>query len=176
MSGYQKQPIPDTLRWTIWERDDFTCHYCGSRKFLSVDHIVPESQGGELSLDNLVTACRPCNSKKGTSSYSRFVSCADVAIYQVVVGRRPLDSVLNIPIQVTELVSMTFANMDSTALTQTDQTRYQELRSSQDAFDQWRRLYGRLMPILIEHPGTTVAEAFDHGWIEPSHGSEAADD
>ena len=60
----RKVHIPSELRWTVWERDNFTCK-CGSRKFLSVDHIIPESQGGTLELDNLRTLCRSCNSKKG---------------------------------------------------------------------------------------------------------------
>src|SRR6185503_9041040 len=47
-----KQNIPAELRWEIWERDDFRCHYCGVRRFLSIDHIVPESQGGTLDPRN----------------------------------------------------------------------------------------------------------------------------
>jgi HNH endonuclease len=63
--GYRKQPIPVSLRWAVWERDEFACRYCGVRKFLSVDHIVPESKGGTLELSNLQTLCRSCNSRKG---------------------------------------------------------------------------------------------------------------
>ncbi|MGG3450229.1 HNH endonuclease [Domibacillus aminovorans] len=61
---YQKKTIPDSIRWHIWNRDDFTCQYCGIKENLSIDHIVPESKGGDLLEQNLVTACRPCNSKK----------------------------------------------------------------------------------------------------------------
>lgn len=60
-----KEPIPDAIKWEIWERDNFTCQYCGERKRLSVDHINPESHGGQLVLNNLVTACRSCNAQKG---------------------------------------------------------------------------------------------------------------
>jgi hypothetical protein len=63
-----KQKIPPELRWYVWERDNFTCHYCGSRRFLSVDHLFPERAGGITHPDNLVTACRSCNSRKGTQS------------------------------------------------------------------------------------------------------------
>lgn len=62
-----KVVIPDDLRWKVWERDDFTCRHCGSRRFLSVDHIHPESKGGTLALDNLQTLCRSCNSRKGAN-------------------------------------------------------------------------------------------------------------
>lgn len=60
-----KEAIPETLRWQVWERDNFTCQRCGSRQRLSVDHIIPESRGGALDLSNLQTLCRSCNSSKG---------------------------------------------------------------------------------------------------------------
>lgn len=63
-ASYKKTPIPNEIRWSIWKRDDFTCQYCGSREDLSVDHVMPESRGGEMVETNLVTACRKCNSKK----------------------------------------------------------------------------------------------------------------
>jgi hypothetical protein len=61
----RKAFIPDRLRWEVWERDNFTCLHCGNRRFLTVDHIIPESRGGTLDLDNLQTLCKPCNSRKG---------------------------------------------------------------------------------------------------------------
>ena len=44
---------------------DKQCDNCGSRELLSVDHLIPTKQGGENSGDNLVWACRSCNSSKG---------------------------------------------------------------------------------------------------------------
>ena len=41
------------------------CCYCGSREHLAVDHLVPTRRGGQDSGDNMVWACRPCNSSKG---------------------------------------------------------------------------------------------------------------
>ena len=61
----KKEHIPESTRWTVWERDDFTCQICGTRKKLSVDHIYPESKGGTLDLSNLQTLCKRCNSRKG---------------------------------------------------------------------------------------------------------------
>lgn len=53
------------LRSTVFLRDDFTCAYCGSRGGkLECDHIIPVSRGGSHELDNLVTACKPCNRAK----------------------------------------------------------------------------------------------------------------
>jgi len=40
------------------------CSYCGSREFLSVDHLIPTKRGGANTGDNLVWACRSCNSSK----------------------------------------------------------------------------------------------------------------
>lgn len=40
------------------------CCYCGSRNYLSVDHLIPTKRGGENIGDNLVWACRSCNSSK----------------------------------------------------------------------------------------------------------------
>jgi hypothetical protein len=61
----QKAPIPAALRWEVWERDDFRCQECGARRFLSVDHILAESKGGTLAIENLRTLCVTCNCRKG---------------------------------------------------------------------------------------------------------------
>lgn len=57
--------IGASLRWEVWELDDFRCVYCGVRRFLSVDHIIPESSGGQKNIPNLITCCMTCNTKKG---------------------------------------------------------------------------------------------------------------
>ncbi len=62
-----KAYISPEVRWKTWERDNFTCLHCGTRKNLTIDHICPESIGGGLELINLQTLCKSCNSKKGTN-------------------------------------------------------------------------------------------------------------
>lgn len=62
---YAKVPIPEELRWEVFERDDFRCKHCGSRRMLRADHIEPEIHGGKMELANLQTLCHSCNSKKG---------------------------------------------------------------------------------------------------------------
>jgi HNH endonuclease len=55
-------------RWTLIKRDDFQCQYCGkilTEKQISMDHILPRSQGGQKSYLNCVVACHPCNRHKG---------------------------------------------------------------------------------------------------------------
>ena len=55
-------------RRNLFARDQNHCQYCG-RKFssseLSLDHVVPRSQGGASSWQNLVCACMKCNVRKG---------------------------------------------------------------------------------------------------------------
>lgn len=41
------------------------CCYCGSTDNLCMDHLIPRMRGGPDSPENLVTACRSCNSSKG---------------------------------------------------------------------------------------------------------------
>lgn len=50
-------------RRAVFVRDAFECQYCG-RPAENVDHIVPRSRGGGHTWDNVVAACRPCNSRK----------------------------------------------------------------------------------------------------------------
>lgn len=52
----------------VFARDRETCQYCGAqpgRANLTMDHVVPRSQGGATTWDNVVTACRECNHRKG---------------------------------------------------------------------------------------------------------------
>lgn len=64
---YKKGNIPADLRWAVWERDNFTCKKCGSRRQLAIDHVMPESKGGETVRENLQTLCVKCNTRKGVS-------------------------------------------------------------------------------------------------------------
>jgi hypothetical protein len=53
------------IRAEVFERDDYTCTYCGVRGGkLECDHILPHSRGGPSTLENLTTACFSCNRSK----------------------------------------------------------------------------------------------------------------
>lgn len=52
-------------RSRLFKRDNHECVYCGSRKNLTIDHVLPKSRGGGNLWTNLVTCCSPCNRKKG---------------------------------------------------------------------------------------------------------------
>lgn len=62
----KKKKIPARLQVKVLVRDGGKCLACPSTEDLAVDHIVPESQGGTLDIDNLQTLCRSCNSRKRT--------------------------------------------------------------------------------------------------------------
>lgn len=55
-------------RENIYERDGYTCQYCGERlgsDKLNLDHFVPRTRGGVNSWENVVTSCLTCNLRKG---------------------------------------------------------------------------------------------------------------
>jgi 5-methylcytosine-specific restriction endonuclease McrA len=53
-------------RRALFARDGWRCVYCGSSSGrLTLDHVVPRSRGGESVWENVVTACSPCNLRKG---------------------------------------------------------------------------------------------------------------
>ena len=64
---YSKQTIYAD-RMTLYARDQHICAYCGeefSTSQLTIDHVQPKSRGGTNQWTNCVTACRPCNHRKG---------------------------------------------------------------------------------------------------------------
>ena len=70
LQAYDRMPIGRIRfsRRNIFVRDHDTCQYCGRRfhrKDLSLDHVIPLSQGGGTTWANIVASCIPCNSKKG---------------------------------------------------------------------------------------------------------------
>ena len=65
--GFPRQGVALTRR-NVYARDGNVCQYCGKRLAahqLTIDHVIPRSLGGTESWSNLVTACMPCNTRKG---------------------------------------------------------------------------------------------------------------
>ncbi len=55
-------------RFNVFLRDGFACQYCGRKEAapdLTFDHVIPRSRGGRTTWENVVTACSPCNLRKG---------------------------------------------------------------------------------------------------------------
>ena len=68
--GYDRLPRHDVKfnRRNVYARDGSQCQYCGRRfttSELSLDHVVPRSQGGVASWTNVVACCLKCNVRKG---------------------------------------------------------------------------------------------------------------
>lgn len=61
------------VRLQVLARDGYTCYYCG-QDATTVDHVIPIVKGGDpINMDNMVAACRRCNSSKGSRSEGLFL-------------------------------------------------------------------------------------------------------
>lgn len=64
------------IRSRIFDRDDYTCTYCGERGgSLECDHVIPVSRGGGHADSNLTTSCRKCNRSKRDRPLSEWSPC-----------------------------------------------------------------------------------------------------
>ena len=79
-SEHTTMPVPSVIRLThfvkvpfraraalnrraVFARDGNRCQYCGAAA-KNIDHVIPRSRGGEHIWENVVAACRPCNTRK----------------------------------------------------------------------------------------------------------------
>ncbi len=70
-------PNYKTHRHTLYGRQEGLCGGCQVMfpfRNMTVDHIVPQSRGGNDHLDNLQLLCGACNSTKGTLSQEAFIA------------------------------------------------------------------------------------------------------
>ena len=61
---------PKFSRFNVHLRDLFTCQYCGCEVDMhkgTLDHVLPRSYKGPSTWENVVTACQPCNTRKGNN-------------------------------------------------------------------------------------------------------------
>lgn len=65
---HNRNVVPSLTNRALFERDRHTCLYCGQNfktTLLTRDHVMPRSQGGTDIWNNVVTACKACNTRKG---------------------------------------------------------------------------------------------------------------
>lgn len=63
---HRPRPRVKLTRREIFLRDHYTCQYCGKVSHdLTLDHVHPKSRNGKHTWDNLVSACKECNHRKG---------------------------------------------------------------------------------------------------------------
>jgi 5-methylcytosine-specific restriction endonuclease McrA len=90
-----KRPHPQAklTRVEIFNRDHYTCQYCGKVSHqLTLDHVIPRYQRGKHTWENLVSACAACNRRKA----GRTPEQAHMKLLKTPV--RPVGSIyLNIP-------------------------------------------------------------------------------
>ena len=75
--------IHDRVREAVYERDEWTCQLCfepvkpdsdpQSDWYPSLDHIIPQSKGGDHTMENLRLAHRWCNSIRGADNYHEYL-------------------------------------------------------------------------------------------------------
>ncbi len=69
----RKKELPSTLTLGQWElikkEFDSKCAYCGKKTKLQQDHFVPLTKGGEYTHNNIIPACRSCNSSKNNTDF-----------------------------------------------------------------------------------------------------------
>ena len=56
--------ITPVVRRKVWTRNKGQCAGCGGRKDLQYDYIVPRTEGGNNTIDNLQLLCKSCHQEK----------------------------------------------------------------------------------------------------------------
>jgi hypothetical protein len=88
-----------TKRLAIYLRDGLACCYCGSSVTdgvkLTLDHIMPYSEGGSNDAKNLVTCCHKCNSSRGNRSVKSFVEATAAYINHGITAEAILQHINN---------------------------------------------------------------------------------
>ena len=62
-----KTKVPFSKK-NVMTRDGYECLFCGSKANLTIDHVIPKTNGGKSTFENCVTACYSCNNAKGGRS------------------------------------------------------------------------------------------------------------
>lgn len=71
------------VRQSVFKRDGNICQYCkgnSGNKRLVVDHIIPKNRGGNHEMENLITSCNSCNSKKGNKTLIEWIKNEKVTL------------------------------------------------------------------------------------------------
>ncbi|MBI4216850.1 MAG: HNH endonuclease [Chloroflexi bacterium] len=65
------RPQRKLTRREVFIRDRYICQYCGREtRELTLDHVIPRYRGGRHEWENVVSACKPCNQRKGNRTPS----------------------------------------------------------------------------------------------------------
>ena len=64
-------------RRNVKEKWNYKCAYCGSKKELTIDHVVPRCKGGSDFTKNVVCCCHSCNQSKAHSPWEEWYLSQD---------------------------------------------------------------------------------------------------
>ena len=93
-SDYQQGNLYNkNLREFIFSKTKGRCSYCGE-KAEEIDHIIPRSNGGTNSTNNLTPACRSCNEKKSNLSLKEFGKLMNKDYSQLEPKKLPKDAAI----------------------------------------------------------------------------------
>ena len=93
-SDYQQGNLYNkNLREFIFSKTKGRCSYCGE-KAEEIDHIIPRSNGGTNSTNNLTPACRLCNEKKTNLSLKEFGKLMNKDYSQLEPKKLPKDAAI----------------------------------------------------------------------------------
>lgn len=87
----RRKRTPRFSKNNLYLRDLYTCQYCStkySRQDLTLDHVLPVSKGGKTRWDNIVAACKTCNSHKGNKSHMKPKTVPYQPTYYELVNKR----------------------------------------------------------------------------------------
>ena len=105
--------IRQEKRLAIYMRDGLACAYCGSAvedgAQMSLDHIIPHSQGGSNDATNLITCCSKCNSSRGNRPAGEFADAVAGYLNHGITGadiRNHIANCLQRPLETKEAKAM----------------------------------------------------------------------
>lgn len=70
-----QRQIDGYVQWRVFQRDNYTCRYCGRTGIpLTVDHVDLWEEGGASIEINLISACKRCNKDRGNMHYAPWLA------------------------------------------------------------------------------------------------------
>lgn len=95
LNGSGSKWIRKERRLAIYLRDHFVCQYCGrdlhaaTPRDVTLDHLVPQCEGGRHESSNLITACLACNSRRQHKPWRRYATGGAVRRISRTIRRDP---------------------------------------------------------------------------------------
>jgi hypothetical protein len=125
--------IPREMRLEVFERDDFTCQFCGTKlspELLTIDHLIPISLGGHDEMTNYISCCSTCNQSKANTPLSDFAKTINISIDELPVHGDPVIDNLSLPIQIRLLRKRIFDKARAGELNITGKTAQKKLEKA----------------------------------------------